>query len=109
MTTDDIMYKAFLTVWKVLRQNQSEYYYAVEKCIKQYIDEEITEEEIVKNYPEGINDLIKKQKKVNLEMLFTALLATSDDKWNKIKLLNQGKIDRFKRDFPNKPFKKVVI
>lgn len=97
MTTDEIMYKAFLIVWKVLRQNQPKYYMVVEKILRLYKNGELTEEQLEKISPEWINMAIETQKERNLERFIRAIMATSDDRWKKAKLLNQGKIDQLKR------------
>ncbi len=70
MTTDEIMYKAFLVEYKVIGQ----------------VMPEICRE----------------------ERFIRAIVATSDDRWKRAKLLNQGKIDQFKKDFLNKPLKKIM-
>lgn len=59
MTTDEIMYKAFLVEYKVIGQVMSE----------------ICRE----------------------ERFIRAILATSDDRWRRAKLLNQGKIDKLRQ------------
>lgn len=65
MTKDEIQYRAFLIVWKVLGQCRPG----------------ITPE----------------------ERLITAIMATSDDKWERAKRLNQGKIEQLN----GKPAKSV--
>ena len=97
MTDNEIQYKAFLAVWKVLRQGQSEYYFKIEKYIKQYIDGNLTKDQFAAIYPEGIDAIIEEQKKRNLEMLVKALLATSSDKWERAKRLNSSKIDQLRQ------------
>ena len=106
MTDDEIQYKAFLVVWKSLRRNQSVYYFETEKHIKQYydvgfiwieIDDEIIEKQFVELYPEGIDAIVEEQKNRNLDMFLTALLATSNDRFEEAKRLNQGKIDKLRQ------------
>lgn len=60
MTTDDIMYRAFLVVWKVLKQCR----------------------------PNISNE----------ERFIRAIVATSNDKWKRAKLLHERKIAKLKRE-----------
>jgi len=96
MTDENIKYKAFLVVWKVLRQGQSPCYFETERRIKQWMDGEITEEEFVEFYPEGVDGIVVKQKRINLNMFITALLATSDDRFERGKRLHPGIIAKLR-------------
>ncbi|MHA1146608.1 MAG: hypothetical protein ACTSRW_17870 [Candidatus Helarchaeota archaeon] len=98
MTDDEIQYKAFLTIWKVLRQGQSEDYFKIEECIRQYGNGEITEGQVAAIYPEGIDAIIKEQVGRNSEMFITALLATSDDKFEKIKWRNSANFRKLREN-----------
>jgi hypothetical protein len=97
MTDDDIQLKGFFATWKVLRQRQSEDYYKREGCIKRYLDGEITKDQVVILHPGGIDVIIEKQKKRNLDMFVTAILATSDDSFEVAKRRNWEKIEQLKR------------
>lgn len=97
MTTDEIMYKAFFVVWKVLKQSQPKRDLMREKYIKQYRNNEITKDEFETIYPEGINVALEIQKKRNMGMFIAAIIATSDDRWKRAKQLNQSKIDKLRR------------
>ena len=71
MTKDEIQYKAFLVIWKVLGQCRP-----------------------------GITPV---------ERFITALLATSDDKWERAKRLNQGKIDQLNGNMPKTHFSNALF
>jgi len=98
MTDDEIQYKAFLAIWKVLRQGQSEDYFKIEECIRQYGNGELTESQITAIYPEGIDAIIEEQVGRNSEMFITALLATSDDKFEKIKRRNSANFRKLREN-----------
>ena len=71
MTKDEIQYKAFLIVWKVLGQ--------VRPGITPY------------------------------ERFITALVTTSDDKWERAKRLHKGKIDQLCKNETEIPFSDALF
>lgn len=97
MTADEIMYKGFLVVWEVLRQNQSEYHLMIEKILKLHKDNKLTKRHLEIFTPERLNMLIKIQKKRNTERFIRAIVATSNDRWERAKALNKGKIVQLRR------------
>jgi len=101
MTDNEIQYKAFLTIWKVLRQGQSESYFKIEECIREYGNGELTKDQVTAIYPEGIDAIVEEQVRRNSEMFITALLATSDDKFEKVKRRNSANFRKLKRKQPN--------
>jgi len=103
MTDEEIRYKGFLVVWKTLRQCRSPYYLITEKILKRCENNTLTNKQLEMISLKWVESVIEMQKEKNLEMFIAAILATSDDRFERAKQLHKKKIAKMRRKRANLP------